>query len=177
MNDLRQKEVIIPAIAGDASLYPVEKMEAHRRGLLHQAVSVFVFDGEDLLIQRRAAGKYHCGGLWANTCCTHPHFGEAHEASALRRMDEELGIHLPLERRNTVQYRADVGGGLWEHEEVVVFYGDADRTLLHTALNPGEVEAIRWTSVSALQAEALENPAQFTPWFRIYLKRWDELGL
>ena len=177
MNEVLSKPVIIPAIAGDQSLYPVEKMEAHRQGLLHQAVSVFIFDGPDLLIQRRAASKYHCGGQWANTCCTHPHFGEAHEASALRRIDEELGIHLPLDRRNTVQYRADVGGGLWEHEEVVVFHGDADRETLQMALNPDEVDEVRWASVGTLQAEAQATPDQFTPWFRIYLKRWDELGV
>lgn len=168
---------MIPAIAGDASLYPVEKMEAHRRGLLHQAVSVFIFDGEDLLLQRRAATKYHCAGQWANTCCTHPHFGEDHAASATRRIDEELGIKLPLTQCKTVQYRADVGSGLWEHEEVVVFRGQADRKSLVMRLNPEEVNSIRWAPIEQLQCEAQEAPDQFTPWFRIYLKRWEELGL
>ena len=79
-------QITIPAIAADESLYPIEKIEAHRLGVLHQAVSIFVFCGADLLVQRRAAGKYHCGGLWANSCCSHPHWGETLQDCAERRL-------------------------------------------------------------------------------------------
>ncbi len=169
---------MIPAIASDQSLYPIEKMEAHRRGVFHQAISAFVFSQSgELLIQRRAVEKYHCGGLWANTCCTHPHFGESHEDCAARRMREELGLTLPLERRTTVEYRADVGGGLWEHEQVVVFRGQADSKRIILALNPDEVSETRWVSMDHLRAEVSATPQAFTPWFRIYLRRWEELSL
>ena len=103
---------MIPAWV-EGGLVPVEKIEVHRRGLLHKAVSVFVLCGEAVLIQRRALGKYHTPGLWANTCCTHPHWGEAPEACAHRRLRQELGLEgLDLEHRDQVTYRADVGGGL-----------------------------------------------------------------
>ena len=115
--------IVIPAIADDGSLYRIGKLEAHRLGARHLAVSVFVFSGDRLLIQRRADHKYHCGGQWANTCCTHPHWGELPERCAQRRLFEEVGLQPPLEPRAVVEYRADVGNGLIEHERVHVFRG------------------------------------------------------
>jgi len=98
-------------VAGE--LVALDKLEAHRRGLLHKAVSVFVLCGTEVLIQRRAMTKYHTPGLWANTCCTHPHWDEAPERCAHRRLWEELGLSgLALEHRGQVTYRAAVGGGL-----------------------------------------------------------------
>lgn len=167
----------IPAIAPDQTLYPVEKLEAHRLGLLHQAVSVFLFDGPAMLIQRRAAGKYHCPLLWANACCSHPHFGESLEACAQRRLDEELGITVPLGRARTVEYRADVGQGLWEHERVAVFHARVDRTRLAHHLNHDEVAEIRWVTRAAVSRDAVANPDRYAPWLRIYLARWDDLGI
>ena len=87
---------LIPAIAADGSFYPIEKMDAHRRAVQHLAVSVFVFSDDELLLQRRAESKYHCGGLWANTCCTHPYWNEADDVSAERRLMEEMGLNLSL---------------------------------------------------------------------------------
>ncbi|MEZ5800532.1 MAG: NUDIX domain-containing protein [Nitratireductor sp.] len=98
--------VIIPAIAADGSLYPVEKLLAHVEGLFHLAVSVFVFDRDRLLIQQRAHDKYHCGGMWANTCCTHPYWDEAALVCAERRLQEELGFTVPLNERRIVEYSA-----------------------------------------------------------------------
>lgn len=120
---------MIPAwVNGD--LQPVEKLEAHRKGLRHKAISVFVMDGDRVLIQRRALGKYHTPGLWANTCCTHPHWDESQEACAARRLTEELGITgLKLDHRDRVEYRADVGGGLIEHEVVDIFVARAGADL------------------------------------------------
>ena len=98
---------------------PFEKLAAHQQGLRHLAVSVFVMRAGEILIQRRALGKYHTPGLWANTCCTHPNWGEAPLDCAHRRLNEELGITgLALDHRGQVEYRADVGGGLIEHELV-----------------------------------------------------------
>lgn len=168
--------VMIPAIGPDGGLYPVEKMEAHEKALRHQAISVFVFRAGAMLIQKRAAEKYHCGGLWANAVCSHPHWGEDHATAAARRMQEELGAALPLVRTATVEYRADVGEGLVEHEEVAVFRGDAPEGWAPTP-DPAEVAAVRWAPVGTLQAEAARDPTRFAPWFRIYLKRWGALGL
>jgi isopentenyl-diphosphate delta-isomerase len=170
-------QVLIPAIAEDGSLFPVEKMEAHRGGLLHLAVSIFVFSAGEMLIQRRAAGKYHSGGQWANACCSHPNWSESPRDAAWRRLHEELGFRLPLAPANPVTYRASVGHGLTEHERVQVFYGLADKARLSIRPNPSEVSETRWVSRIILTAEMASRPLDFAPWFRIYLERWDELGL
>lgn len=170
--------IVIPGIAADGSLYPIEKLEAHRRGAFHQAVSVFVFSATgELLVQQRAAGKYHCGGQWANSCCTHPHWGEAVAAAGGRRLREELGLTLPLTAGGVLDYAADVTGGLREHERVHVFQAAADRDAARPDPDPEEVGALRWASPDRLRREAAADPNRFTPWFRIYLDRWDELGL
>jgi isopentenyl-diphosphate delta-isomerase len=170
-------EIIIPAIAADGSLYPIEKMEAHRRGVLHLAVSVFVLSDGDLLIQQRAAGKYHCGLQWANTCCTHPHWGENLAETGARRLREELGVTLPLRPANIIEYAADVGSELTEHERVHVYGAVVNRATVRPAPDPDEVGALRWASPRTLRSEADATPEAFAPWFRIYLQRWDELGL
>ena len=170
------RPIIIPAVAADGSLYPIEKMQAHITGQLHLAVSVFVFDGDLLLMQRRARGKYHCGGLWANTCCSHPHWQETVEDCASRRLREEMGIALPLMRHQTVDYDADVGAGLREHERVTLFSASADRTQLVPTPDPEEVEATCWISLADLRREMAGAPAIFTPWLRIYLDRFPDLA-
>jgi isopentenyl-diphosphate Delta-isomerase len=169
--------VMIPGIAPDGSLYPIEKLAAHRAGRLHLAISAFVFSGDDLLIQRRAAGKYHCAGQWANTCCTHPHWGESVESAAVRRLSEELGFTLPLRRARTVEYRAVVGDGLIEHERVHMFVGRADRDTLRVEPDPDEVSETRWASPADLRREMAATPEAFTPWFRIYLDQFPDLSL
>jgi isopentenyl-diphosphate delta-isomerase len=154
----------------DGALVPLDKLEVHRRGLRHPAISVFVMDGERTLIQRRALAKYHTPGLWANAVCTHPHWGEEMEACAARRLREELGIAgLRLAARDRVEYRAEVGNGLIEHEVVSLFTAEADAATLKLAPNPAEVMDVRWVALDALRAEIAANPAAFTPWLRIYL--------
>lgn len=170
-------EITIPAIAADGSLFPIEKMEAHRVGQQHLAISAFVFSGTKLLIQQRAAGKYHCPGRWANTCCSHPHWQEQPEAAALRRLLEELGFSVPLEKTTVIDYKADVGGGLIENERVHVFKGEADEATLKPALNPDEVAAVRWVEVTQLAQLLANEPDTLCPWFAIYIRRWDELKL
>ncbi|MCK0168425.1 isopentenyl-diphosphate Delta-isomerase [Jannaschia sp. S6380] len=161
-------DILIPAWV-DGRLVPLDKIETHRRGLRHKAVSVFVLDGPRLLIQRRAAGKYHTPGLWANTCCTHPHWGEDPRACARRRLEEELGITaLDPQPRPGVEYRADVGGGLVEHEVVDVFVAEAGPDLA-TAPDPAEVQDLRWVDLDRLEEEIAARPDIFTPWLRIYM--------
>ncbi|MDA8585520.1 isopentenyl-diphosphate Delta-isomerase [Rhodobacteraceae bacterium] len=166
--------IMIPAWV-DGNLQPVEKLEAHLRGLKHKAISVFVMSSERILIQQRAMGKYHTPGLWANTCCTHPDWNEAPDTCAPRRLNEELGItKLPLHHRGQVEYRADVGGGLIEHEVVDVYVGEALGDL-SIAPNPDEVMATRWVSHTDLRAQLKATPAAFTPWLHIYMARHSDM--
>jgi len=108
----------------DQEIGVVEKMSAHREGVLHRAFSVFVFDRSGrLLLQRRALDKYHSGGLWSNTCCSHPGPGERPIDAAHRRLEEEMGFDCPLTGGYAFTYRVDVGNGLVEHEFDHVFVG------------------------------------------------------
>lgn len=159
---------MIPAWV-DGTLTPVDKLQVHRLGLRHKAVSVFVLAGERVLIQRRAAGKYHTPGLWANTCCTHPHWDEPAADCATRRLREELGIDgLALSAAETVEYRADVGNGMTEHELVEIFVAEAPDDL-SVSPAPAEVSAVRWIALRDLLDEVEDAPDRFTPWLRIYL--------
>ena len=161
-------EELIPAWV-DGRLQPTGKLEVHQRGLRHKAVSVFVLDGPRVLIQQRAAGKYHTPGMWANTCCTHPRWEEDPATCAIRRLREELGITgLYPAFVGRVEYRADVGEGLTEHELVDIFVAEAAADLSLTP-NPAEVQAVCWVDLYDLSAEVLRSPDKFTPWLRIYL--------
>ena len=160
---------LIPAWV-NGTLTPVDKLEVHRKGLRHKAVSVFVMDGENVLIQRRALSKYHTPGLWANTCCTHPEWDETPQDCAVRRLREELGITgLYPAFRDQVEYRADVGGGLTEHEVVDIFLAVSERKM-KVAPNPDEVMQVEWVGFYDLAAEVARRPHRFTPWLRIYLQ-------
>ncbi len=160
--------IMIPAWV-DGELTPVDKLEAHEKGLRHKAVSVFVVRGTEILLQRRALGKYHTPGLWANTCCTHPDWGETASKCAVRRLREELGITgLYPEYRHRLEYHADVGNNMIEHEVVDVFLARA-RGALKIEPNPEEVMEIRWIDYHDLLAEVQRHPSRFTPWLKIYL--------
>jgi isopentenyl-diphosphate delta-isomerase len=168
-----ENQEMIPAwVAG--RLTPVEKLSVHRQGLRHKAVSVFVMEGDHILLQQRALGKYHSGGLWANTCCTHPRWGEADNACARRRLQEELGISgLAVRPAGLVEYRADVGNDLIEHEVVSVFMAKAPlRPVLWP--DPEEVADTAWTTLEELDAAIADDPLRFTPWLRIYLSEHRE---
>ena len=161
-------EEMIPAWV-DGRLQPVGKLEVHQRGLRHKAVSVFVIDGRKVLIQQRALSKYHTPGLWANTCCTHPRWDEDPAACAVRRLREELGITgLFPAFADRVEYRADVGSGLIEHELVDIFVAETQPGLT-LAPHPDEVADTRWVDLYDLSAEVLRTPEKFTPWLQIYL--------
>ena len=163
--------IMIPAWV-DGDLTPVEKLDVHKRGLRHKAVSVFAMDGDNVLIQQRAMSKYHTPGLWANTCCTHPEWNESSADCAIRRVREELGITgLTPVFRDQVEYRADVGGGLIEHEVVDVFVmPDAGQT--RVTPNPDEVMATKWVNLYDLTAEVKRRPEKFSPWLKIYLEQY-----
>ena len=163
-----QTAQMIPAWV-EGVLTPVEKLDVHRRGLRHQAISVFVMSGDQVLLQQRAAAKYHSGGKWSNTCCTHPLWGEAFADCAQRRLNEELGISgLRLEHVDQIEYRADVGGGLTEHELVEVYLAQAPLDL-PLSLNAEEIEATRWVDLATLKRDVAANPSAYSAWLAIYL--------
>lgn len=159
---------LIPAWV-DGVLTPVEKLDAHQRGLRHKAISVFVTEGDRVLIHRRALGKYHTPGLWTNTCCSHPHWDEPDLDAATRRLAEEMGITgLPLSHVAQIEYRAEVGQGLIEHEVVQVYIGRAAPGLPMNP-DPSEVADTDWINLQALVTVVEQFPDRFTPWLRIYL--------
>jgi isopentenyl-diphosphate Delta-isomerase len=144
------------------------KLEAHRAGLQHRAISVCVFDlAGRMLLQRRAGGKYHSGGLWTNTCCTHPAPKEATLAAAHRRLREELGFDCPLTFMYRTHYRADVGGGLVEDELVSVFVGAYDGAVQP---NAEEVDEVSWRSFRDIMTGIEKCPDEFTYWFKFYMR-------
>lgn len=159
----------IPAWIG-TELQPMDKLSVHRQGLRHPAISVFVVAQGRLLIQQRALGKYHTPGFWANTCCTHPDWGEDPLDCAHRRLIEELGLYnMPLVHRGQVEYRADVGGDMIEHEVVDLFLAECSE-IPDLSPNPEEVMATRWVTRDELNALLLDDAEQVTPWMRIYLR-------
>lgn len=147
-----------------------EKQLAHTRGVLHRAISVFIFDssGERMLIQQRALDKYHSGGLWSNACCSHPAPGEDPMDAAHRRLSEELGFDCPLDFAFAFTYRADVGPDLVEHEFDHVFVGRSDAPV---NADPSEIAAVDWIPVTELLADVRQRPERYSTWLAIALPR------
>lgn len=145
----------------------MEKMEAHQQGKLHRCISVFVFhpDGR-LMLQKRAKGKYHSGGLWSNTCCSHPRPGEGVAAAAHRRLWEETGFGCALTEVHAFIYRTEFQNGLIEHEYDHVFVGVSDAT---PSLNPAEAEEWKWMTPSDLHSDLSVHPEAYTYWLRVAL--------
>lgn len=149
----------------DEWLGTMEKMAAHREGVLHRAFSVFIInDRRELLLQQRALHKYHSGGLWTNTCCSHPFPHESTIAGAHRRMVEEMGFDTPLEAIFTLRYKSDVGNGLIENEYDHIYLGHYSDAPI---LNPDEVMAFRYTSIPEISRWLKERPQDFTAWFHL----------
>ena len=165
----------------DGALVPVTEFEVHRRGLRHQAVSVFVMRGARTLIRRRSLATYLAPGLWSNACHAHPAWGEAPEACAVRHLRADLGAGgLTLGRRGQAEYRADLGGGLSEHELVEVFRTELyaathDRRTVGAAASRrtlgGSTRALEtlWIDLEDLAAEVTRRAERFTPWLHIAL--------
>jgi isopentenyl-diphosphate delta-isomerase len=159
-------EQVILVDEQDRELGAVEKMQAHRDGALHRAFSVFVFDPAGrLLLQKRAAGKYHSGGLWSNTCCGHPRPGEATVDAARRRLREEMNFDCDLREAFAFLYRAELGGGLVEYEYDHVLIGE--RAGDPPAPDPSEAEEWRWVSMGELRAGLRGDPARYSRWLKL----------
>jgi len=148
----------------------MEKQQAHINGLLHRAFSVFLFNNKgEMLLQKRASGKYHSPLKWTNAVCSHPRMEETYLEGAKRRVKEELGIKTDLSEKFSFIYKADVGNGLWEHELDHVFVGTFEDEF---HLNKEEVEEVRYVSIEDLDREMSENPENFTEWFKIILEEY-----
>ncbi|SFM88323.1 isopentenyl-diphosphate delta-isomerase [Izhakiella capsodis] len=147
----------------DRPLGTMEKLEAHTKGLLHRAISVYVFNRQgELMLQRRASDKYHCAGLWSNTTCGHPLPQESNAHAAQRRLREEMGLSLPLTPIFELRYNLALGNGMSEHEYGHVFFACSDE---HPCLNPQEADAWRYASLPDLANAIAQDPQPFTPWF------------
>ena len=148
--------------------YPIEKLDAHVRNVPHVAISIFVFHDQRLLLQKRADTKYHSGGLWANTVCSHPRWNEDAKLCALRRLHEELGWEVALKEFGCIDYTARVGK-LYENEHVHCFYGKLDEAELPAEFNPEEVSATQWLSIPEILEQMASHPELFSAWFKIYM--------
>lgn len=168
-------EEVILVDRKDKPIGTMEKMEAHSKGLLHRAFSIFVFNsGNELMLQRRALGKYHSPGLWSNTCCSHPRPGEDIVEAGHRRLVEEMGFDCDLNEVFSFIYHADVDKGMIEHEFDHVLlgkYNDAPE------INREEVEEWKWINISDLSEDIVQNPGNYTVWFRIIFERVKEVIL
>ncbi len=146
-----------------------EKIKAHKEGKLHRAFSIFVFNSKGkLLLQQRAKTKYHSGGLWSNTVCSHPRPNETYRQAIHRRLKEEMGFDCRLEKLFCFTYRADFQNGLIENEYDCVFAGRFDG---HPKPNPEEVTAYRWISMKHLKKEIDGRPEKYSFWLKIALKK------
>ncbi len=162
----------------DNELGLMEKMEAHQKGLLHRAFSVFLFDNNgNMLLQQRALGKYHSPGLWTNTCCSHPRPGEAVIDAAKRRLMEEMGIVSEVKMAFSFIYKASLDQGLTEHELDYVFVGNYEGVINPNCL---EVSNYLYISKEDLKSKFEANAEDFTVWFKIAYPRvveWYELNI
>jgi isopentenyl-diphosphate Delta-isomerase len=164
-----EEQQVILVNETDEPIGIMEKMEAHRRGLLHRAFSVFIFDRKGrMLLQQRAAEKYHGGLLWTNACCSHPYPGEPVEAAAQRRLLEELGFQTPLQKRFAFTYKADVENGLIEHEFDHVFTGTYEGQI---APDKSEVADVRYFEMEQIRSGLEKYPEKYTTWFRLAFGR------
>lgn len=156
---------VILVDTADREMGVMEKMTAHQQGILHRAFSVFLFnDKNELLLQRRALSKYHSGGLWTNTCCSHPMPGENIKNACHRRLREEMGMDADLHFVTSFIYRAELDNNLIEHEFDHVFMGITNEQAIP---NPEEVEEWKYISLDQLEYEMQIKPESFTVWFRM----------
>jgi isopentenyl-diphosphate delta-isomerase len=165
-------ENVILTDTQDRETGTMEKMLAHRQGLLHRAFSVFIFNSKgQLLLQQRALEKYHSGGVWTNTCCGHPRHGEVTTAAANRRLGEEMGMDCKLQHQFSFIYRAELDSDLTEHEFDHVFFGTTDAL---PELNKDEVMACRYITMNELAKQLKEQPQLFSAWLNICFERVSE---
>ena len=164
---MKKETCVILVDENDHPIGEAEKIEAHQKALCHRAFSIFIFsqtnDQLDLLIQQRHPEKYHCGGLWTNSCCSHPRPGESTDAAAHRRLQEELNLTIALQHVGAFHYIAPFDNGLTENEYDHVYVGFTNNR--HVNPNPDEIAAVKWEDVITLKKDMQKHPDRYTPWF------------
>jgi isopentenyl-diphosphate Delta-isomerase len=168
-------EHVIVVDRDDNELGTMEKMEAHREGVLHRAFSILLFNTKgELLLQKRAASKYHSGGLWTNTCCSHPLPNESMECATRRKLLQEMGIDLQPVFAYKFVYKVGLDKTLIEHECDHVFVGKFDGV---PVANPEEVEDWKYQNVQSLKADMQKNPDMYTEWFKLIMNHSEVAAL
>ena len=173
MTGSNDNDPVILVDANDVAIGTAGKLDAHRRGLKHRAISALVRNSKrEFLLQRRNPAKYHSGGLWTNACCSHPLPDEPAAVAARRRLAQEMGITCDLEPMFVYQYNTPVPGGLIENEVVHVFGGQHDGAINP---DPAEVSEWKWIGFDALAADMRARPDAYTAWFRQYVDRHGDM--
>jgi isopentenyl-diphosphate Delta-isomerase len=156
----------------DEQIGLMPKMEAHEKALLHRAFSVFIFnDKNELMLQQRAAHKYHSPLLWTNTCCSHQRDGETNIQAGKRRLQEEMGFVVDLHESISFIYKAPFDNGLTEHEYDHILLGKYNEEPI---INPDEVASWKWMALEDVKNDILEQPALYTAWFKVIFDKFYE---
>lgn len=166
---MREEQVIL-VNESDEPIGLMGKMEAHEKALLHRAFSVFILnDKNELMLQQRAAEKYHSPLLWTNTCCSHQRDGETNIQAGQRRLQEEMGFSVPLKELFNFIYKAPFDNGLTEHEfdHVMVGYYNED-----PKVNPEEVGAWKWMTIEEVKTDMEQHPEEYTAWFKVIFSKF-----
>jgi diphosphomevalonate decarboxylase len=169
MPDIAPSEHVILVDPEDNPIGTAEKLAAHREALCHRAFSIFIFRYRkqvlELLLQQRSTQKYHGGGLWTNTCCSHPRPGEDTLSAAYRRLNTEMGFSAPLKTVGVFHYFAQLDNGYSENEIDHVLIGFCD-TIEQPDFAPEEIQATQWMSITAIEQDLARHPKRYTPWFK-----------
>lgn len=166
------EEQVILVNENDEPIGLMPKQEAHIKGVLHRAFSVFIFnDQNELMLQQRALSKYHSPGLWTNTCCSHQRAGETNLEAGTRRLYEEMGFVTPLKETTSFIYKAPFDNGLTEHEYDHILIGQFNQ---EPTINKEEVEDWKWMPLEAVQSDIKANPQHYSAWFKIIFEKFYE---
>jgi len=164
------EDKVILVDANDNQVGLMAKLEAHEKGVLHRAFSVFIFNKKgELMLQRRALGKYHSPGLWTNTCCSHQREGESNIESGKRRLSEEMGFVTELIEKTSFIYKAKFDNGLTEHEFDHVLVGNFDNS---PKINTEEVDSWKWMNMENIKDDIKVHSNNYTAWFKIIFEKY-----
>ena len=166
---MKEDKVILVDV-NDNQIGLMPKLEAHEKGVLHRAFSVFIFNNNgELMLQKRALTKYHSPGLWTNTCCSHQREGESNIYSAKRRLSEEMGFVTELQEKTSFIYKARFDNGLTEHELDHIIVGNYN---LSPIINSFEVDSWKWMSMENIKNNIKDQPYNYTAWFKIIFEKY-----
>ncbi|MCZ6594668.1 MAG: isopentenyl-diphosphate Delta-isomerase [Bacteroidetes bacterium] len=166
------EEQVILVNERDEKIGLMPKLEAHQKGILHRAFSVFIInDNNELMLQQRAMNKYHSPGLWTNTCCSHQRDGETSVEAGKRRLEEEMGFNTPLKETGSIIYKAPFDNGLTEHELDHILIGNFNGI---PEINQAEVASWKWMTIEQIQKDIRINPDDYTAWFKIIIDKFHQ---